>query len=81
MNRLIRIFVAIARTASEPARLVPLAPYEVDDSKCLVGMHIHGGNIPEYAEKLARYEPSLTKNAHIMCAECQKACRYGRTGH
>ena len=59
--------MASARTASEPAQLVPLAPYEVDDSKCLVGMHIHGGNIHEYAEKLARYEPSLTKNAHNVC--------------
>jgi ferredoxin len=58
-----------------------LTPYKVNDSKCLVGMHIHGENMHVHAEKLATYEPSLTKNAHVMCMECQKACRYGRTRH
>jgi ferredoxin len=58
-----------------------LTPYKVAYSKCLVGMHIQGENMHRYGDELARYEPSLTKNAHIMCVECQKACRYGRTRH
>jgi epoxyqueuosine reductase len=58
-----------------------LAPYKVDDSKCLVGVHITGENARAYSGKLARYEPSLTKNAHMMCVECQKACKYGKARH
>lgn len=55
-----------------------LTPYKVDDKKCLVGIHIAGKEIPRYQEELKRYEPTFTKNAHLMCVECQKACKYGR---
>ncbi|MDH5782757.1 MAG: 4Fe-4S binding protein [Candidatus Bathyarchaeota archaeon] len=58
-----------------------LTPYRVDDTKCLVGVHIIGKEISKYAEELKLYEPSLTKNSHLMCTECQKACRYGKERH
>ena len=55
-----------------------LTPYKVDDAKCLVGVHLTGKEISEYVKELERYEPSFTKNAHLMCVECQKACKYGK---
>jgi epoxyqueuosine reductase len=55
-----------------------LKPYKVDDTKCLVGLHLLGKETSEYAEKFKLYEPSLTKNSHLMCTECQKACKYGK---
>ena len=55
-----------------------LTPYKVDDARCLVGVHIAGIKIQEYAEDLKKYEPSFTKNSHLMCMECQKVCEYGR---
>jgi epoxyqueuosine reductase len=58
-----------------------LTPYKVDDTKCLVGVHLIGNEIYKYAEELERYEPSLTKNSHLMCTECQKACKYGKEKH
>jgi epoxyqueuosine reductase QueG len=58
-----------------------LTPYRVDDTKCLIGVHLVGKEISKYAEELERYEPSLTKNSHLMCTECQKACKYGKEKH
>lgn len=55
-----------------------LTPYKVDDMRCLVGVHIAGEDLERYREELRRYEPSFTKNSHLMCMECQKACEYGR---
>jgi len=55
-----------------------LTPYKVDDSKCLVGVHLIDKEDFEHNEQLKRYEPSLTKNAHLMCTWCQKACIYGK---
>jgi len=55
-----------------------LSPYKVDDSKCLVGIHLVGLETSRVEETLKRFEPSLTKNSHLMCTECQKACKYGR---
>ena len=55
-----------------------LTPYKVDDAKCLVGVHLTGKEISEYVKELEIYEPSFTKNAHLMCVECQKACKYGK---
>jgi len=58
-----------------------LTPYKVDDTKCLVGVHLIEKEISKYAEELKLYEPSLTKNSHLMCTECQKACKYGKEKH
>lgn len=58
-----------------------LTPYKVDDTKCLVGVHLLDKKISKYAEELKLYEPSLTKNSHLMCIECQKACKYGKEKH
>lgn len=55
-----------------------LTPYRVDDKKCLVGIHLLNESSTEHNEKIAKYEPSLTRNSHLMCMECQKACKYGR---
>jgi len=55
-----------------------LTPYKVDDTKCLVGIHLTEIQSTNYMELIRRYEPSLTKNSHLMCTECQKACKYGR---
>jgi len=54
-----------------------LSPYKVDDSKCLVGIHLR----KEQPSKLQsvvfeRFEPRLTLRAHLMCMECQKVCKY-----
>ncbi len=58
-----------------------LTPYKVDDTKCLVGVHLIDKEITKYAKELKLYEPSLTKNSHLMCTECQKACKYGEEKH
>lgn len=55
-----------------------LTPYRVDDTRCLVGVHIAGREISKYSEELKRYEPSFTENSHLMCVECQKVCKYGK---
>ena len=54
-----------------------LTPYKVDDQRCMLGVHLTEEN-PKYHDFWKKYEPSLTKNSHIMCTECQKACRYGK---
>lgn len=58
-----------------------LTPYKVDDTKCLVGVHLIDKEISKHAEELKLYEPSLTKNSHLMCTKCQKACKYGKEKH
>jgi len=58
-----------------------LTPYRVDDTKCLVGVHLRSTQESEYNEELRKYEPCLTKNSHLMCMECQKSCKYGRGDH
>jgi epoxyqueuosine reductase len=55
-----------------------LTPYMVDDTRCMVGVHITGKLVELYQNVLEKYEPSFTKNSHLMCMECQKACEYGR---
>jgi len=58
-----------------------LTPYKVDDTKCLVGVHILGNDKSRYENELKKYEPSYTVNSHLMCVEYQKACRYGKEKH
>jgi epoxyqueuosine reductase QueG len=58
-----------------------LTSHEVDDTKCLVGIHLTSGKSPEVGEKLQKYEPSFTRDSHLMCVECQKACKYGKERH
>lgn len=55
-----------------------LGRYRVDDQKCLVGVHLIKKEEFEHNEKYARFEPSLTRNSHLMCMECQKACKHGK---
>lgn len=55
-----------------------LTPYKVDDSKCLLGIHISNKEGFEQNPKWMEIEPSSTKNSHLMCMRCQKSCRYGR---
>jgi len=57
-----------------------LAPYKVDSEKCLVGIHLLDQEIPNtnLRKILSHYEPTLTKNSHLMCMECQKACKFGK---
>lgn len=54
-----------------------LTPYKVDDQRCMLGVHLAEED-PKYHDFWKKYEPSLTKKSHIMCTECQKACRYGK---
>ena len=58
-----------------------LTPYRVDDSKCLIGIHIANKENFEKNVEWVRYEPSFTKNSHLMCRMCQEACRYGKEKH
>jgi len=58
-----------------------LTPYKVDDTKCLVGIHLTEIQSINNVELLKKYEPLLTKNSHLMCMECQKACKYGKDKH
>jgi len=55
-----------------------LTSYKVDDAKCLVGVHLSGEETSKYEEALKRFEPALSRYSHIMCMECQKACKYGK---
>jgi len=55
-----------------------LKPYKIDDTKCLVGIHLTEIQSTKYVELIQEYEPSLTKNSHLMCMKCQKACKYGK---
>jgi len=55
-----------------------LTSYKVDDTKCLVGVHLSGQEASRYEEALKRFEPALSRHSHVMCMECQKACRYGK---
>jgi len=55
-----------------------LTSYKVDDAKCLVGVHLSGQEASEYEETLKHFEPTLSRNSHLMCMECQKACKYGK---
>jgi len=59
-----------------------LTPYKVDSENCLVGSHLLDQKISktDLSMILSRYEPTLTKNSHLMCMECQKACKFGRKG-
>jgi epoxyqueuosine reductase QueG len=54
-----------------------LVPYKVDDGKCLVGIHLLDKEGFERNREYENHEPSLTKNSHLMCMACQKACKYG----
>ena len=58
-----------------------LSPYKIDVSKCLVGLRLLNRGGAEADEGFRLYEPSFTENAHLMCLECQKACKYGRNVH
>jgi epoxyqueuosine reductase QueG len=58
-----------------------LTPYRVDDRKCLLGVHLSNKTSFERNPKWRNIEPPLTKNSHVMCMKCQKACRYGRERH
>ena len=57
-----------------------LSPYRVDDAKCLVGLHLNDLGGSRYVEAIRRFEPALSRCSHLMCMECQKACRYGKRG-
>lgn len=53
-----------------------LEPYAVDPEKCIVGAHILE-QVPRWSKPLiASHEPQLTPRTHVMCRECQLACRY-----
>ncbi len=54
-----------------------LAPFKVDDKKCIVGIHIIDKEGFERNQLLRKYEPPFTPNTHLMCMICQKACKYG----
>jgi len=58
-----------------------IAPYKVDDSKCLVGRHIRDKDDFERDERFRKLEPSMTEHSHLMCMKCQKACKYGKEKH
>ena len=54
-----------------------LTPYRVDDRKCMLGVHLVEDR-SEYYDLWRKYEPSLSKNSHLMCTQCQEACKYGK---
>jgi ferredoxin len=58
-----------------------LTPYKVDDSRCLLGAHLSNKTRFEQNPEWRSIEPPLTKNSHLMCMKCQKACKYGRKRH
>lgn len=58
-----------------------LTPYKIDVSKCLVNARLLNRRGAEDDEVFRLYEPSFTENSHLMCTECQKACKYGRNLH
>jgi len=55
-----------------------LTPYKVDDAKCLVGVHLSGVEVSKYEEAIELFEPTMSRHSHLMCTECQKACKYGK---
>ena len=65
----------------EACPVAALTPYKVDDSKCLVGVHLIGDDLAKHEGMLKKFEPSLTRSAHLMCMECQKTCKYGKEEH
>jgi len=58
-----------------------LTPFKVDDRRCMLGAHLMDKPTFSYGKKWSKYEPTLTKNSHLMCMECQKACKYGKSKH
>jgi len=58
-----------------------LTPYKIDAEKCILGLRLWKGLPPEAEERFRFHTPSFTENAHLMCMECQRACRYGREAH
>jgi ferredoxin len=58
-----------------------LTPCKVDDRKCLLGAHLSNKTSFERNPEWRSIEPPFTKNSHIMCTRCQKACKYGRERH
>ena len=56
-----------------------LTPYKVDDRKCMLGAHLMDKPSYDYRSEWSKYEPSYTRNSHLMCMECQKACKYGKS--
>jgi len=58
-----------------------LTPYRIDAERCLVGLRTLKGLPQEVEERFRCYTPSFTESAHLMCMECQRACRYGRGAH
>jgi len=55
-----------------------LTSYKVDDKKCLVGVLLSGEEASRYEKALRRFEPAMSRHSHLMCTECQKACKYGK---
>jgi ferredoxin len=58
-----------------------LTPYRVDDKKCLLGIHLSNEASFEQHQEWKKIEPSFTKNSHLMCTKCQRACTYGKEKH
>lgn len=58
-----------------------LTPYKIDVGKCLVSLRLLNKIGADSGGRFNVYEPAFTENAHLMCMECQKACRYGRKKH
>jgi len=58
-----------------------LTSYEVDDKKCLLGIHLLDKTLFEQKPEWKKIEPSFTKNSHLMCTACQRVCKYGREKH
>jgi epoxyqueuosine reductase QueG len=55
-----------------------LTAYKVDNRKCMLGTHLTDRPEFDYRKVWEKYEPAFTKNSHLMCMKCQKACKYGR---
>jgi len=58
-----------------------LTPYKIDAEKCILGLRLWKGLPPEAEERFRFYTPSFTEYSHLMCMECQRACKYGREAH
>jgi epoxyqueuosine reductase QueG len=58
-----------------------LTTYKIDSNKCLIGLRLLHKSMSGQNEKMRKYEPTFTENAHLMCMECQKACKYGKSLH
>jgi hypothetical protein len=57
------------------AKSIVVLGYHIWDD--MLELAIHKENC-ERSEKWRKFEPSLTMNSHLMCVECQNACRYER---